>query len=104
MKSCNSCKYYKYGKCEHEEFDYDVNTFGRVCGYIEWRFDGDIQSKLQEVIDNKVKTINDEEKESLIEDICNCIINDLTDISNLKDGGLITEFIPSFDFCCKHYE
>lgn len=103
MKSCRNCKYYEYGKCNHEEFDYDANTFNRVCGYIEWRFDGDIQSKLQEVIDNKV-TLTDNEKESLIEDICNCIINDLTDVSNLKDGELITEFIPSFDFCCKHYE
>lgn len=103
MPSCRSCKFFENGKCVHEEFDTKNSLVKDVSDYIDWRFDGDIQAKLEEVIENKLKLSNDA-KESLIEDICNCIQNDLTDFRNLSDGELTREFVPSFDFCCKHYE
>lgn len=101
MGTCETCKFHINGICTHDEFKNDY--IESLCCYIEWRFDGDIQSKLNEVIDNKVN-LTDNEKESLIEDICNCIVNDLTDASNIKDGELQTDFMPTFGFSCKHYE
>lgn len=101
-KSCRCCKWLRNGICSHPDMIGQEDFKEAIVEHVEVAFDGDIQSKLQETIDQYCKDISADSKEDLIESICTTCSNYLTDPKNmfLKEEG----FAPPYDFCCMNWE
>lgn len=101
-KDCRCCKHFRNGICQHEDMISKDSFKDAIIEHVDIAFDGDIQSKLQETIEQYCKDLNDTEKEDLIESISTVCRNHLTDESNmyLEDEG----FSPPDDFFCMNWE
>lgn len=101
-KNCTTCKWLKYGICEHSELEIRDKIKDAIVDHIEVSFDGDIQSKLEETIEQYCPNLTEEAKQDLIEAISTTCANHLADPRNmyLVDDG----FVPDDDFWCIYWE
>lgn len=101
-KSCRNCKFIKNGICVHPDMVGQDSVMEAIIEHVEVAFDGGIQSKLQETIEQYCKGMKEDDKEEFIESICNTCKNHLTDPSNmfLEEEG----FMPPYDFFCMNWE
>ena len=101
-KTCRNCKWLKNGICIHPDMISQDDFKEAIIEHVEVAFDGDIQSKLTETIEQYCAYLNDDEKEDLIASICTVCQNHLTDPCSMYLGD--EGFVPPVDFFCMNWE
>lgn len=99
---CRNCKHYYNGKCCHPDLDANDGIRETILDHIDYAFDGYIQDRLGEVIEQYCSHLDEDEKEDFIESICTCCKNYLTDPTNMDLEKI--SFSPNYDFCCKYWD